>query len=232
MIDRLLMQAVYFTIFGVKQMKRVVHGLFLLVTVYLAMGNALAQTQSPDELVKTTIDSIMNAIETDEKISKGDIAATLQFVEARVAPHFDFSRMTRLAVGRPWRQAKPEQREALIRESRTLLIRSYAAAFTRFKGIKIEVLPLKKSSKPEWATVESIIRLPTAVAQPISVNYEMEFIEGRWLVFDLQIDGASLIINNRSIFKREIDTSGIEGLIITLRQKNAEALIADQSPLR
>jgi ABC-type transporter MlaC component len=60
----------------------------------------------------------------------------------------------------------------------------------------------------------------------------MEFIEGRWLVFDLQIDGASLIINNRSIFKREIDTSGIEGLIITLRQKNAEALVADQSPLR
>lgn len=71
-------------------MKRVVHRLFLLVTFYLAMGNALAQAQSPDELVKTTIDSIMNAIETDEKISKGDIAATLQFVEARVAPHFDF----------------------------------------------------------------------------------------------------------------------------------------------
>jgi len=128
-------------------MKRVVHRLFILVTVYLVMWNALAQAQSPDELVKTTIDSIMNAIETDEKISKGDIAATLQFVEARVAPHFDFSRMTRLAVGRPWRQAKPEQREALIREFRTLLIRSYAAAFTRFKGIKIEVLPLKKIFK-------------------------------------------------------------------------------------
>jgi len=213
-------------------MMRVVHRLFLLAIFYLAIGNAAAQIQSPDELVKTTIDSIMSAIETDDKISKGDIAATLKFVESQVAPHFDFSRMTRLAVGRPWRQAKPEQKEALIGEFRTLLIRSYAAAFTRFKGIKIEVLPLKKSEKPEWATVESIIRLPTAVAQPIAVNYEMELLDGRWLIFDLQIDGASLIINNRAIFKREIETSGIEGLIITLRQKNSEALVADQSPLR
>ena len=213
-------------------MMRVVHRLFLLAIFYLAIGNAAAQIQSPDELVKTTIDSIMSAIETDDKISKGDIAATLKFVESQVAPHFDFSRMTRLAVGRPWRQAKPEQKEALIGEFRTLLIRSYAAAFTRFKGIKIEVLPLKKSEKPEWATVESIIRLPTAVAQPIAVNCEMELLDGRWLIFDLQIDGASLIINNRAIFKREIETSGIEGLIITLRQKNSEALVADQSPLR
>jgi phospholipid transport system substrate-binding protein len=68
--------------------------------------------------------------------------------------------------------------------------------------------------------VESVIKLPTAVAQPISLNYDMELKEGQWKVFDLQIDGASLIVNNRNIFQKEIQSSGIEGLIETLKQKN------------
>jgi phospholipid transport system substrate-binding protein len=128
--------------------------------------------------------------------------------------------MARLAVGRAWRQATPDQRNQIVQEFRTLLVRSYAAAFTRFKGIKIEVLPLRPSDKPEWALVESVIKLPTAVAQPISLNYDMELKEGQWKVFDLQIDGASLIVNNRNIFQKEIQSSGIAGLIETLKQKN------------
>jgi phospholipid transport system substrate-binding protein len=182
----------------------------------------MAAEIKPDVLVKNTVDKIMHAIETDTDISAGDMGKSIEFVETQVAPHFDFPRMARLAVGRSWRQATPEQRNAIIREFRILLVRSYAAAFTRFKGIKIEILPLRPSENPEWALVESVIKLPTAVAQPISLNYDMELIEGKWKVFDLQIDGASLIINNRNIFQREIQSSGIDGLIYTLKQKNAE----------
>ena len=184
--------------------------------------NLMAADIKPDVLVKNTVDKIMHAIETDTDISAGDMGKSIEFVETQVAPHFDFPRMARLAVGRSWRQATPEQRDAIIREFRILLVRSYAAAFTRFKGIKIEILPLRPSENPEWALVESIIKLPTAVAQPISLNYDMELIDGKWKVFDLQIDGASLIINNRNIFQREIQSSGIDGLIYTLKQKNAE----------
>jgi phospholipid transport system substrate-binding protein len=182
----------------------------------------MAAEIKPDVLVKNTVDKIMHAIETDKDISAGDMGKSIEFVEKQVAPHFDFPRMARLAVGRSWRQATPVQRDKIIREFRILLVRSYAAAFTRFKGIKIEILPLRPSENPEWALVESIIKLPTAVAQPISLNYDMELIEGKWKVFDLQIDGASLIINNRNIFQREIQSSGIDGLIYTLKQKNAE----------
>jgi phospholipid transport system substrate-binding protein len=188
----------------------------------LGSPNLVAADIKPDVLVKNTVDKIMHAIETDTDISAGDMGKSIEFVETQVAPHFDFPRMARLAVGRSWRQATPEQRNAIIREFRILLVRSYAAAFTRFKGIKIEILPLRPSENPEWALVESVIKLPTAVAQPISLNYDMELIEGKWKVFDLQIDGASLIINNRNIFQREIQSSGIDGLIYTLKQKNAE----------
>jgi phospholipid transport system substrate-binding protein len=197
---------------------------FSVFWLLLALGspNLMAADIKPDVLVKNTVDKIMHAIETDMDISAGDMTKSIEFVEAQVAPHFDFSRMARLAVGRPWRQATPEQRDVIIHEFRLLLIRSYASAFTRFKGIKIEILPLRPSENPDWALVESVIKLPTAVAQPISLNYDMELIDGKWKVFDLQIDGASLIINNRNIFQREIQSSGIDGLIYTLKQKNAE----------
>ena len=194
----------------------------LWLLLMLASPNLMAADIKPDVLVKNTVDKIMRAIETDADISAGDMVKSIEFVETQVAPHFDFPRMARLAVGRPWRQATPEQRDAITREFRILLVRSYASAFTRFKGIKIEILPLRPSEKPEWALVESVIKLPTAVAQPISLNYDMELIDGKWKVFDLQIDGASLIINNRNIFQREIQSSGIDGLIYTLKQKNAE----------
>lgn len=198
---------------------------FFVAWLFLALGstNAFAVDTAPDVLVKGTVDKIMLAIETDRDISAGDMRKTIEFVEAQVAPHFDFPRMSRLAVGRAWRQTTPEQREAITQEFRKLLIRSYASAFTRFKGIKIEVLPLRPSENPDWALVESVIKLPTAIAQPISLNYDMERIDGNWKVFDLQIDGASLIINNRNIFQREIQSSGIEGLIYTLKQKNAQS---------
>lgn len=194
----------------------------LWLLLVFGIPNLMAAEIKPDVLVKNTVDKIMHAIETDTDISAGDMGKSIEFVETQVAPHFDFPRMARLAVGRSWRQATPEQRNAIIREFRILLVRSYAAAFTRFKGIKIEILPLRPSENPEWALVESVIKLPTAVAQPISLNYDMELIEGKWKVFDLQIDGASLIINNRNIFQREIQSSGIDGLIYTLKQKNAE----------
>ena len=192
------------------------------ITLLAVLGvcNAAGADPKPDELVRMTVNKIMYAVETDEDIAGGDIEKTLAFVEEQVAPHFDFPRMARLAVGRAWRQATPDQRNQIVQEFRTLLVRSYAAAFTRFKGIKIEVLPLRPSDKPEWALVESVIKLPAAVAQPISLNYDMELTDGQWKVFDLQIDGASLIVNNRNIFQKEIQSSGIEGLIETLKQKN------------
>ncbi|MBA4740309.1 MAG: ABC transporter substrate-binding protein [Burkholderiales bacterium] len=195
----------------------------LCALLVVGASNLLAEDIKPDVLVKDTVDKIMHAIETDKDIAAGDMTKSIEFVESQVAPHFDFSRMARLAVGRSWRQATPEQREAITKEFRILLVRSYASAFTRFKGIKIEVLPLRPSENPNWALVESVIKLPTAVAQPISLNYDMELMDGKWKVFDLQIDGASLIINNRNIFQQEIQSSGIEGLIYTLRQKNTQS---------
>ena len=195
---------------------------FLVALVCLAAwaGSAAAAPVPPDQLVKQTVEEVLEIIRTDERVQAGDLTRIAEVMEHKIAPHFDFPRMTRLAVGRPWREASPEQRSALIREFRILLIRSYATAFTMYKGIFIEYRPLRAGGDSDEATVNTLIRLPGGV-QPISVDYDMQLRDDEWKVFDVRIDGASLIINYRNIFSQEIQRGGIEGLLNSLVQKNS-----------
>jgi len=174
----------------------------------------------PDELVKQTIEEVLSIIRSDEKIQSGDVSRIAAVMEQKIAPHFDFPRMTRLAIGRPWRQATPQQRTALVKEFRTLLIRSYASAFTMYKAIFVEYLPLRANSGATDATVTTLIRLPGG-AQPVNVDYDMQLTDAGWKVFDVRIGGASMIINYRNIFAQEIQRGGVEGLLESLVQKNA-----------
>ncbi|HEY5929904.1 MAG TPA: ABC transporter substrate-binding protein, partial [Burkholderiales bacterium] len=110
----------------------------LAVTAAFGVAEVSAQVVAPDVLVKKTSEEVLSIIRSDKEIRAGNTTRIAQLIEEKVAPHFDFNRMTRLAVGRPWREATPEQREALTREFRTLLVRSYSAAFTAYTGIAVE----------------------------------------------------------------------------------------------
>ena len=134
--------------------------------------------------------------------------------------------MTRLAVGRPWRKAPSAQRKALVNEFHTLLIRSYASAFTMFNAISIEYWPLRKSEEESEATVNTLIRLPGG-AQPISVDYQMRLKNDAWNVYDVGVGGASMIINYRNLFSQEIQQGGIDGLLNSLVVKNSRALASE-----
>ena len=191
----------------------------------MAMSTVSAAPVPPDVLVRQTIEEVLKIIRSDERIQSGDVVRIAEVMEQKIAPHFDFPRMTRLAVGRPWRQATPEQRTALIREFRTLLIRSYASAFSMYNAIYVEYRPLRASSDATDATVSTLIRLPGG-AQPVEVDYAMALTDDGWKVFDVRMGGASLIINYRNIFSQEIQRGGVQGLLDSLIQKNAGDLSA------
>lgn len=196
--------------------------LALSVLTFATFSSAWSQT-APDVLVKRTIEDVLNIVRADKEIQAGNVARITEVMEQKIAPHFDFSRMTRLAVGRSWRQATPEQRDQLIAEFRTLLMRSYSAAFTMYRAITVEYRPLKLNPEDEEATVSTRIRLPGG-AQPLSVDYDMLRNGNEWKVFDVRIDGASLIINYRTLFSQEIQRGGIEGLLKNLTEKNASSV--------
>jgi phospholipid transport system substrate-binding protein len=190
---------------------------------FLLPPAALAGDTSPDLLVKRTVEEVLEILRADKEVQAGNVEHIARLMEEKIAPHFDFPRMTRLAVGRSWRDAAPSQRETLIKEFRTLLVRSYSAAFTFYRGIAVEYRPFRMNPADQDATVNTMIRLPGG-AQPIAVDYDMSLTDREWKVFDVRIDGASLVINYRNLFAQEIQRGGIEGLIKSLIEKNGGAL--------
>jgi len=185
------------------------------------VSHALAEEVSPDALVRKTTEEVLTIVREDKDIRAGDVTKIVQLIEQKVAPHFDFERMTRLAVGRAWREASSEQRATLVKEFRTLLVRSYSAAFTAYTGIAVEYRPYKATPGETEASVQTLIKLPGGAA-PMSVDYDMAKTPKGWKVYDVRVAGASLIINYRNLFAQEIQSGGIDGLIKSLIEKNSE----------
>jgi phospholipid transport system substrate-binding protein len=187
--------------------------------VAAALLPALAAAQeTPDQLVKRTTDEVLQIIKTDKDLASGNTTKVVQLAEAKVLPHFDFSRMARLAVGKNWAQATDAQKEALTNEFRTMLVRTYSSSLTQYRNQTIEVKPLKLAAADKEATVR------TAVIQqggpPIPIDYSMEKMDSGWKVYDVVIDGASLVTTYRGTFNDQIQKGGIDGLIKTLQERN------------
>lgn len=197
-----------------KQFAAMLFGL-LLSTAALAAG---ADMPNPDVLIKDTVKEVLEIVKQDKDIQAGDQKKILALVDAKVLPHFDFERMTRLAVGRGWRSATPEQRKQLVEQFRTLLVRTYTSAFTRYRDQNVEVKPFNMPAGADEATVQTLIIKPGAPS--IAVNYEMEKTSDGWKAFDLSVEGASLVTTYRGTFTEQIQQSGIDGLIKTLVEKN------------
>ena len=192
----------------------------ILATILMSFASALAFAQeAPDALVKRTTDEVLAIIKADKDLQSGNISKVVQLAEQKVLPHFDFERMTRLAVGRNWSQATPEQKQALTKEFRTMLVRTYSSSLSQYRNQTIEVKPAKLGAQDKEATVK------TAVIQqggpPIPIDYAMEKTDTGWKVYDVVIDGASLVTTYRGTFNDQVQKGGIDGLLKTLQERNA-----------
>jgi phospholipid transport system substrate-binding protein len=188
--------------------------------LWISLAPAMAQ-EAPDKIVKAVADEVLNALREDPDLRAGSQTKMAQLIEQKVAPHFDFERMTRLALGRNWRQASPEQQQALIDQFRALLVRSYSAAYSAYRAIVIEVKPLRLQGNEDDVQVKSEIKLPGG-APPVGVDYSMVKSATDWKVYDVTVDGVSLVTTYRNSFAEEIQQSGIDGLIKSLKDKNAQ----------
>jgi phospholipid transport system substrate-binding protein len=191
----------------------------MLITLLTALASlAVSAQEAPDALVKRVTDEVLAIIKSDKDLQAGNTRKVVELAEAKVLPHFDFTRMTRLAVGRNWSQANDAQKEALVKEFRTLLVRTYSASLTAYRNQTIEVKPLKMAAQDNDVTVR------TAVIQqggpPIPIDYSMEKADGAWKVYDVVIDGASLVTTYRGSFNDQIQKGGIDGLVKTLADRN------------
>jgi len=184
----------------------------------LAAAASQAQITPPDELVKNVMLDIQGIIVADKDLRSGDREKTIGLIEQKALPHFNQVGMTALAVGVHWRKATPEQKQRLVEEFRTLILRTYASSLSAFGDQKFEFRPVKLAPEQDDATVQ--VRVLQSGSQPILLEYDMQKTPGGWKCYDVRIAGISLVVNYRTEFGIIVRDKGIDGLIDALATKN------------
>ncbi len=196
--------------------------LFSLTTSTLLIAAAQAQSpaSAPDAMVRDLSNEVLNAIKADKALKSGDTNRVQKLVDEKVLPYTDFQKMTQLSVGPGWRNATPEQRAALTREFRTLLVRTYSGALGQVSDHKVELRPFR--AQPTDTDVIVRTQVVASRGDPIQLDYRLEKTDGGWKIYDINILGVWLVENYKSQFSSQVNSSGIDGLIKTLTERNSQ----------
>ena len=201
-------------------MQKILFKSALVLIAALAAPFSFAEDLAPDALLKAVTAEVVAIIRQDKDIQAGNPAKVADLVETRILPLFDFTRMTQLAVARNWRLATPEQQKALTAEFRTLLVRTYSTALSNYRDQAIEFKRLRAAPGDTEVTVKSVMKQPGT--EPLTMDYDLERMAAGWKVYDIKIDGVSLITTYRETFAGKIREGGVDGLIKSLTDKNRQ----------
>ncbi len=180
---------------------------------------ASVEMTPPDVLVKTVTLEVVDIIQKDKEIQKGDRKKVIALIETKVLPHFNFQAMTSSAVGRNWDKASAEQKLRVQEEFKTLLVRTYSSAIAAYSTQKFDFRPLR--AKPTDTDVTVNVRVMQTGNQPVTIDYDMEKRPTGWKVWDVRVGGISLVANYRTEFDNIVRERGVDGLIKALQAKNS-----------
>ena len=174
--------------------------------------------EAPDAMVKRVSQDMLATIKGDPLIQAGNEARIREVIEVKLIPHFDFPRMTALAMGKNWRAATPEQQKRLADEFKSLLVRTYSGALTKYRDETIDYKPLRMNPTDTDVTVRTVV--VKSGGQPIQIDYSLTKGADGWKVYDVIIGGVSLVTNYRDEFNSQVQSGGVDGLIKTLSDRN------------
>ena len=188
----------------------------------LSLSKAMAADLLPPQLaIEDASEQMKVKLQSDE--FKNDFAQVTEYVEQVIYPHVDFQRISALVLGKHWRKADKVQKEKFKEEFQTLLIRTYARAFIEFNDWTVRYLPLTLEEGAKKTLVKTEVL--QSGKQPIAVNYRMALSGGDWKVYDIVIEGVSLVTNYRTSFKNEVKRTGsLDSVIAKMSERNKEAL--------
>lgn len=201
-------------------MQVILKSLFTLLFIASMVPVSFAET-APDALVKQTADEVLSIIKNDKEIQAGNQKKLFALAEEKILPNFDFDRVCKMVLGKNWRAATEEQQSSFKKEFRSLLLRTYASALSKYRDQIIEYKPFR--AEPDANNVSVKTQIIQQGGQPISVDYSLVKTESSWKVYDIVIESVSLVTNYRSQFSNEIRQNGLDSLIKKLAEKNKAA---------
>jgi len=193
--------------------------LFAFFSGLLIAATVMAQEVAPDVLVKTVTNEVLEIVRQDKEIQSGNTKKAIELVETKLLGHFNFTRMTQLALARDWRQASAAQQKILTDEFHSLLVRTYSKALTEYKNQTIDFKPFSMKAGETDARVRTEIK-QSGAGKNIALDYYLEKSGTAWKVYDIEVGGISLVTNYRDSFAAEVRNNGIDGLIKSLQAKN------------
>ncbi len=192
------------------------------VGLAVAIGAAAhAQAPAPDAPIKQVSTEVIDTVKADKAIQAGDLNKIISLVDAKVMPHVNFTRMTRIAVGRPWAGATPDQQKRLQDELKTLLVRAYSGALTQVKDQVVELQPMRSAATDTEVVVRTKVK---GKGDAIQLDYRLEKTDAGWKIYDVNVLGVWLADTSfKSDFAPVVGKDGIDGLIRHLAERNKAA---------
>ncbi len=200
----------------------------VMMTVWspMAQAEATATTiESPVVLLERTTSQVIKILRQDRELLRQEPERVHNIINHYILPNLDDVTMAKLAMGKNWRRATNEQKRAFVKEFRRLLIRTYSRSLVEFKDQEIIYFPLTVPAGANRVTVEAQVLQPGG--PPVPLAYRMRIKDNAWKVYDIKINGISLVTSYRGTFSQEIRKNGIDGLILFLQDKNSSVNAKD-----
>lgn len=172
---------------------------------------------SPTEEVKKTVDEVVRIVA--DKEMKKNATKRRQSLKKTISVIFDYSEMAKRSLGKHWRDRKPEEKKHFAELFATLLENSYAGKIESYNNEKIVYIK-ETLEDADHAVVKS--KVVTAARDEFTLDYHLLKENGKWMVYDVIIEGVSLVSNYRSQFNKIITSSGYDTLVKKLQTKNEE----------
>ena len=210
-----------------KTKKNRVVGLLAVLLGLIFVTEVIAVELLPPQQVIQGVSSQLKEKMKDKSFTR-NFAKVTEYVNGVIDPHADFDKISVLVLGKLWKTATDEEQERFKREFQTLLVRTYSRAFVEFNDWSISFPPIQMESGATKIIVKTVVMQPGQ--QNVEVFYRMLLSNGEWKVYDIMIDGVSLVTNYRSTFSEQYKTKGsLSAVIDGLAKRNAEALAAKKS---
>ena len=190
-----------------------------LLLSFLLSVPAFAQEIGPEELVKKVTTDVLDTVKSDKQLQAGDRRKALAMAEQKILPHLDFREAAQLAMGKSWHTATPAQQTQIVNEFRSMLVRIYSNAIQVYRGQTMKVLPVRLAPGATEVTVRN--QYLSQGRPPVPVEYAMKKTPEGWKIYDISVEGVSLVLTYRAEFESITRVSGIDGLLKRLAEKNA-----------
>jgi phospholipid transport system substrate-binding protein len=210
-----------------KTKQSIVFGLFAVLLGLMSVTEVIAGELLPPQQVIEGVSTQIKERLQDKSFTQ-NFAQVTKYVNGVIDPHADFDRISVLVLGKLWKTATNDEQERFKHEFQILLVRTYSRAFVEFNDWTIRFMPLEMDSGATKIIVKTEVTQPSQ--QPVEVSYRMLQSKGEWKVYDIMIDGVSLVTNYRSTFSEQIKTKGsLSAVIDDLAKRNVKALAPKKS---